>query len=266
MNKPYVIPYHTYTEKPDTDMFNVHFHDNYELYCFLRGSANYFIEGSIYDLKPNDIIIMKKSEAHALLMDKPEPYERITINFNREALFEGFEEKIFNAIDSRPLGQPIKYSFSSASDKNVIKYLKKICKAPNMCEKRLYLTFVLNILSEQEPSQARNNNTDVIDELIDYINEHLFEEMNLDLLAQKFYLSKAHLSRKFKTQVGSTIWEYILTKRLIYANTLLQKGEKASEVATKCGFNDYCSFYRAYKARYNISPRENIAKSYTKKQ
>ena len=171
-------------------------------------------------------------------------------------MFDGFDEKLLPIIDSRPLGQPNKYSFSDCKNKNIIKYLKEICHCKETNEKRLYLTFVLNILSEQEPTIVRDNNNNVVDELIDYINEHLFEEMNLDLLAEKFYLSKAHLSRKFKTQIGSTIWEYIITKRLIYANTLLQNGEKAAIVASKCGFNDYCSFYRAYKARYNISPRK----------
>jgi len=257
MGEPLILPYHTYTEKPDTSMFNVHFHDSYELYCFLRGSANYYIEGSIYDLKPNDIIIMKQSEAHSLLMDKPEPYERITIHFNSDALFDGFDQKILPVIDSRPLGQPNKYSFSDCPNKNLIKYLKKTCHCKSMYEKRLYLTFILNILSEQDPAMIHDDSNNVIDELIDYINEHLFEEMNLDLLAEKFYLSKAHLSRKFKAQIGSTIWEYILTKRLIYANTLLQNGEKANIVASKCGFNDYCSFYRAYKARYHSSPKNS---------
>ena len=56
----------TCTKKPDVSLFNKHTHDNYEIFCFLSGDAKYFIEGTIYDLKPNDILIIKKSDIHCL--------------------------------------------------------------------------------------------------------------------------------------------------------------------------------------------------------
>ena len=52
-----------YTLLPDTSMFNMHTHNYYELFCFLSGDANYYIEGTIYNLKPNDILIINKLEA-----------------------------------------------------------------------------------------------------------------------------------------------------------------------------------------------------------
>ena len=51
-----------YTKKPNLNMFTPHTHNNYEIFCFLSGDAKYFVEGNIYNLKPGDILIIKKSE------------------------------------------------------------------------------------------------------------------------------------------------------------------------------------------------------------
>ena len=120
--------------------------------------------------------------------------------------------------------------------------------------------FVLNEIRKKIPSELNQENTDRVGEVIEYINEHLFEEISLDMLSQKFYLSKVHLTRKFKSYVGSTIWEYISTKRLIRAKELLKSGKWPTEVAEICGFNDYSTFYRAYKQKYGVSPKEDCIK------
>ena len=57
---PYLNATHSYTEKPDLSLFKRHTHDNYEIFCFLSGDAKYFVEGNTYDLKQNDILIIKK--------------------------------------------------------------------------------------------------------------------------------------------------------------------------------------------------------------
>lgn len=238
-------------------MFNLHLHGEYELFYFLSGSAKYYVEGAIYPLKPNDIMLLKIAESHALLIDKSIPYERIVINFNGDALVSNLKHKIISFLEDRPLGQQNRYSFSKQSKNSFFAHLDKICTTDDFDEKKLYLTFVLNELRKQTPGNPDQNETDSVIEIISYINEHLFEDINLDKLSERFYLSKVHLTRKFKSYVGSTIWDYISTKRLIKARELLQTGQKPTAVAEVCGFKDYSTFYRAYKQKYGISPKED---------
>lgn len=260
MENPYVHAARTYTEKPRRDMFQLHLHENYELFCFLSGSAQYYVEGTIYPLKPHDILLLKVAESHALLIDKAIPYERIVISFNGDALVGNLKERIVSFLDTRPLGQQNKYSLLKQENGNLLFYLDKICTTEDIEEKRLYLTFVLNELSKKTPSEPNQEITDSIGEVIEYINGHLFEDISLDMLSEKFYLSKVHLTRKFKSYVGTTIWEYISTKRLIKAKELLKGGKWPTDVAEACGFNDYSTFYRAYKQKYGISPKEDCVK------
>lgn len=257
MAHPYLQANKFYTKKPDLNMFKMHSHDDYELYCFLNGSARYFVEGSVYHLSPEDILIMKRAESHSLIIDKASPYERIVVSFNADALVGNTAEKIITFIDNRPLGRFNKYSKSFSKEKHLVFYLEKLCESSNFEERRLYLTLVLNELCKSYPSEH-----EIIEEefksIVDYINDNLFEQLSLEDIASKFNLSKNHINRKFKEYTGSTIWAYVKTKRLIYSKNLLKNGEKPTNVYLKCGFNDYVSFYKAYKQKYGVSPKDDI--------
>ncbi len=258
MGWPYIDAGRRFTEIPSLDMFKMHSHDDYELYCFLSGSAKYYIEGSVYKLNSGDILLMKKAESHSLIVDKLVPYERIVINFNDDALIGETAKDIMAFIENRPLGKANKYFAAKNKELNLIFYLDRICRSESLEEKRLYLTFVLNLLCKEYPQQG-DGVIDDFKQIVDYINDNLFQNISLETIASEFYLSKNHLNRKFKKYTGSTVWSYIMTKRLIYSRTLIKAGGKPTEVYLKCGFNDYGSFYKAYKHKYGISPQKDKA-------
>ena len=90
--------------------------------------------------------------------------------------------------------------------------------------------------------------------IIEYINANLTTIKNLDDLGQEFFFSKSYINRIFKESTGSSVWDYIVLKRLLLSRTLLQEGKQANIVASECGFSDYSSFYRQFKQRFGISP------------
>ena len=85
-----------------------------------------------------------------------------------------------------------------------------------------------------------------------------YGQETLDALAERFFISKYHLLRKFEAQVGTTVHRYILQKRLLNAKQLLAGGLAPSEVCTYCGFGDYANFYRAFRAEYGTTPRQYV--------
>lgn len=54
------------------------------------------------------------------------------------------------------------------------------------------------------------------------------------------------------------MWEYILIKRLFAARERILAGESVYTAAANCGFQDYSAFYRAYVARFQVSPSKTI--------
>ncbi|MCI8359840.1 MAG: AraC family transcriptional regulator [Clostridiales bacterium] len=67
-------------------------------------------------------------------------------------------------------------------------------------------------------------------------------------------MSRSQLNRLFRQATGSSVWDYILLKRLVAARNAIRKGSAASEAAIACDWKDYSSFYRSYKTRFGVSP------------
>lgn len=245
------------TDAPDLQKFNMHTHDYYEIYCFLEGNADYFVEGTVYSLKPGDILLLKKAEAHSLLIKTLVPYDRITIHFSVEAILQEYRELLCQFLDSRPLGKNNRYAVALFKNNNWRYYMDRIYSTKDHTQRRVYLTALLYELWQNFPKVCSRETaeTDPCAKVISYINENLTHNLNLEMLCSEFFMSKAQLNRRFKKATGSTVWEYIMTKRLLLAKDYLFKGESPTTVCTKSGFNDYCSFYRAYKAKFGVSPK-----------
>ena len=122
-----------------------------------------------------------------------------------------------------------------------------------MISKQMY-----NVLKEIPHSPSTITFSDMenkkIVEIIRYINDHLTEEVSIDMLAEKFYISKYHMMRQFKEETGYTIGNYINQKRLLMAREWLKRGESVTKVYLDCGFKDYSTFVRAYKKLFDEVP------------
>lgn len=110
---------------------------------------------------------------------------------------------------------------------------------------------------EEENAFSRNAlyNQKMLD-VIRYINEHLKEELSIEMLSEHFYISKYHMMRQFKEETGYTIHNYITEKRLLAARNMMLAGIGATKACYECGFKDYSTFSRAFKAHMKTKPSE----------
>jgi len=94
----------------------------------------------------------------------------------------------------------------------------------------------------------------------EYIDEHLFDNLNLDTLASSAFISKYHFMRLFKTVYNYSPYQYILQKKLVVAKALLQKGASVFDVSVEVGFVDVPTFSKAFKKLFGQSPSRYIPK------
>lgn len=224
------------------------------------------IQDNVYNLRPGDIMLINKSEEHMLLLTKEyAPYERIVVHFDLDDVLGETAYKFENFISKKMAGRDNCYRSSDIIDSNLFYYLEKICQTDDIAEKRLYLTVFLNEICGSSPS---NDNCETIKDnisnIINYINSHLTEDISLESICEKYFISKCHLIRKFKNITGVTVWSYIRSKRLLLARELLEAGQQPNEVFINCGFNDYCSFFKAYKEKFGVSPKNHYKKHKTR--
>lgn len=252
---------HMYTDKPVLREETMHSHDTYEIFCLLAGDADYCVEGNRYPLQSGDIMLMRKGEVHIFQLRSAAPYERIYVNFDIPDVLEFLEaEDILQMFDNRPLGKYNHYPASLFPNNHCQEYMDAICRETDPRKQLCYLLPLLRDLAdriEAVKTAPALSEKDRAAPIIQYINSHLTDELSLEMLSQRFYISKTHLLRIFKQATGTTVWEYITIKRLFLAKERIATGMLPTEVYAQCGFKDYTTFFRAYKKHFGASPKEN---------
>ena len=91
----------------------------------------------------------------------------------------------------------------------------------------------------------------------DYIDFNFRKSISIENIAREAMVSEYHFFRLFKAVFGISPHQYIISKRLTFANEMLKKkGFRVSDAAIESGFSDIYSFSKAFKKYYCISPSE----------
>jgi AraC family transcriptional regulator len=100
-----------------------------------------------------------------------------------------------------------------------------------------------------------------IEKIDRYIVENISRAISVDDLAELLFCSKYHFLREFKKCVGSTPYQYLMTKRLEQAKLKLTDGiGSITDISQQFGFNDQSHFTRAFKGHYGMTPGQFMKK------
>lgn len=251
--------------------FAFHYHDFNKIIIFLSGNINYTIEGKSYLLKPYDIVLVNAGEIHRPSVLDSSAYERIIIyvstqflnsysgeEFDLKYCFERAKKEHSNvlrihAIDKSKLYQvcaELEYSFADDAF------------AKELYQKILFLEFMIQlnrtaISNHINYLDSNIGNTKLL-QILDYINEHLAEEITIDILSAQFYLNRYYLMHYFKEETGYTIGNYISEKRILLAKNLVQNGCSITDACYQSGFKNYSAFSRAFKKTFHTIPKNAL--------
>lgn len=248
-----------------------HAHRFYEVLFVTQGKhINYLLNSKRYQLEQGDILFIPPGHVHHPLLGESEaqPYRRYVL---------WLEADFFESICSR--FSSVGYIFEQCIKKN--DYLLR-CTDSDYLE--LFETF--ETLRKEEEIQSygweaqiamgaisimnrlsrayRNHNLIAVspirntklDTILEYIDNHLDEQLSLDVLSQQIFVSKSTLNHLFQKHLGTSIYQYVLHRRLLQAKLLILEGNTMGNICEKCGFSDYATFYRAFKKMYGMSPNE----------
>lgn len=253
--------------------FDYHYHDFHKITIFIRGKVKYVVEGKSYDLSPYDIVLVNRGELHRIVVSDKETYERIIVYIS-PSFIEAYQ------TESSDLSLCFKKAQEEHSSVLRIQSMEKSALlqttlrlersfgdsefAGDLYRQVLFLEFMIQL-----NRAALKNNLEFLDaptynpkvtHLIQYINDHLSEPLDMDTLASELYISKYHMMRLFKTETSSTIGSYINQKRLLTARDLILQGVSVTDACFQSGFKDYSTFSRAYKKEFKVSPRNTLNK------
>lgn len=248
-----------------------HYHEFYEVYFFIDGEVDYWIEGSVYHLKAGDILLIDSMELHKPVpRSNAERYERIVLWINRSYLssvengaLEGCFRKKGRLL--RLGANESRYLHTLA--RRLVEEFYSEEKCSQSCAYGLLLQVLVALTRQTESATDHGGESystpTFITDILSYIGKNYRQNLTLDHLASHFFINKYYLSHEFRKAVGTGVHRYIILKRLHYAYDALLAGEPAGEVAIQSGFSDYTAFYKAFKAEYGISPTACLHQSNT---
>ncbi len=243
-----------------------HFHQFYELCILLDQSADHLIEGDIYDIHFCDIVALKPSVLHKTQYPQGSPKKRLIINFLFSVEVTGLSPdlKTLLSIFDKPI--PV-YRFEGKYKIQVFETLNEIfrltkTKTPisTLLIHNKFIEFLSKIYVYQEHNvyvvhSSSDNLTGKIYSITSYIHEHYKENLSLDFLAKRFYISTYYLSHQFKKIIGFTLNHYIQMTRICNAQQLLLSTDmKITDISDSCGFSSFSQFNRTFNKYCSICP------------
>lgn len=265
MTEPFYSMGNWDTSIPTQFQFPLHFHDQYEIFLFLEGDAKYIVEEKSYTLEPGDIIIIRKHEMHRIFHNSSARYQRCVLMVAPEFFhmygcpeYESQFQKAAPGTDNKIAAELVR---SSGLYDAFIRYRKYADDSdvtptsPILISIIIEILYLINKITGFSTADLTNS---PIKDIILYLNNRFADDISLDMLAEKFYLSKYYLCRTFRKATGLTVHEYICRKRLAMVRELCTDGRSLNEAALMAGFRDYSCFYRAYVKEFGTSPRKDL--------
>ena len=227
-----------------------HCHALYEMIAVLEGDVSVVLEGQSYRLHPNQCMIIPPLCYHSVVVNQAGAYRRITVFFDRSAIPSVLQEKFARRETSHTMHVlPFPEEFSKIFQTEPSPYYTPLIES----------LMVRLFYRHAEAADAENGDggaNRLMSQITSYIDRHLCDDLTLDTLVRHTALSKSSICHIFKEKMGVPPGQYILQKRMAYAEKLLREGHPATVVATELGYKNYATFYRAYHKHCGVNPQK----------
>ncbi|CDA14980.1 Multiple antibiotic resistance protein marA [uncultured Clostridium sp.] len=252
------------------DMRVKHFHDEYEIFYILEGERLFFFNNRSFVAKKGDLILVDSNLIH---MTKS--FSNDTSGHNRIILYVT-SEKMQEIDNTYPSLKLVKFfhkhtgvfHLTPAQQDNFMKlyyYFKQECAKRQHAYKHAVELAVINYLLSltrdlgnshgEEPQIPTDGKYKHVYEIADYLSQNCEQQLSLEEIAQRFYLSKYYVCRLFKEVTGYSINEYINIHRVQKAQWYLTETDLSiSEIAGRIGFGSMTHFEKIFKTYTTMTP------------
>ena len=251
------------------EQVDFHYHEFCKLLFLVSGQGSYYVEGHRYALHPGDIVLIGSRSVHKPDLEPGIPYERIIIYISPDylqqlstldcdllSIFSGSKGHVLRPLENQ---RRKLFGIASALEQDLSQpgFGREILSGSDLA--RLVVVLGRNLRDESStlPSPILPQNRRVL-EIMEYLDRNLTEEIDIDNLADRFFISKYHMMRLFRKETGATIYAYLTQKRLLRARQLMAGGISATQACLSCGFHSYSSFTRAFSKYFGTTPTGRV--------
>ena len=273
-NATYFKLTHTIEEQPPHPTIPYDYYDDtYAITILIRGEGTCSVEGNVYEIKDGDLMVLSPEEIRSFKFGNNGYHERLSVYFTDSVLLPLFDYDlpVMNVFRNRSLGLGNMYSFDIYERERIISItdqLKELAQKENgpINTARIH-TLIFQLLfwlyssrDLKQPCERAPELDSVIFDICCYIKNNLDKDLSYKKLKDRFLVSQYQLTEVFSRNMGMTLTEYIIRKRLNRVVFLVREGGGIEESAYKAGFHTYSHFYKEFSKYYKKSPRAFFAK------
>ena len=255
-----------------------HVHPEFELTVITEGNGTFYIDSEEYIVKKGDCILIAPNKIHlADSVDLSNKASYFSIVFHPDCFGAGRNTLIYSkyvqpfiqgklrAIPLMNGTEPWHSSIYKLAQN--IKTLYFQGDSELLCQSSM-LELWFHIFNHAEtlivPEINRANF--MLKDTIEYMQTNYNEHITVASLANRVGLSQSYFSRLYNQYMHTSPIDYLIKIRLQKSTELLLNSTiSVSEIALKCGFNDFSYFSKCFRQRYGCSPREYMKKNTTQK-
>lgn len=235
----------------------VHFHEEIEILYFKKGRGRVISNMQEYEVSAGDIVFSNGNELHAGCF-----HGRDTVCYCIQVKTDffhnlvGCEYVIYENIIRSEFAASLLEKLISEEKKGGFRSALQVKKT--LYEFFLYISenFTRSVFSDEE-YKKRFKRLDTFNSVIEYLDGHYYENISVDSIASRFFMSSSYFSHLFKKRANKSLVEYLNETRLRHAKALLENEElSVGEIALRVGFNDINYFSRIFKREVGVTPTE----------
>jgi len=251
----------------------VHHHTAVEICCVLNGEGEMDTPTGVYSFRRGSVFVFSPGERHCVTGYKA-PTDMLILHFEPRYIWladSGFSctQLLDTFLNKSPLYTNFvpehisEYVFSKIveMEDELINLEAEYASALKLklIEVLIYFLRHSGFASLSSMSESRKYNLENLRLSMEYIDNNLEKDLELEELAGRANMSKSYFCTVFKRYNGIKPWDYITIKRVDMALRLLPyMSEKKLNIAMDCGFNNTANFYRAFKKITGRTPGEYV--------
>lgn len=249
-----------------------HWHDELEVVVVERGTALFVIDGKKYTIEAGQGVFINADVLHSSWAPENQVCVLRTLVFHPRLI--GGVESIFWEKYLRPLvtGPAIRWLHLDGT----VSWYEEAVAAINHAWEQMRqaepgyefavradlsrLIFLVGQNSQQKkavPTEKVMRDITRIKQMLQYVEEHLADELTVTAIAESASLSESECLRCFRTMVNAAPIQYVKKLRLQRAATLLETTDwKVSDIAAQCGFQEMSYFSKSFRQWTGLSPSQ----------
>lgn len=250
-----------------------HYHEFCKVVLLLSGSGGYIIEGRRYRLLPGDVVLVGSRCVHKPEFEEGISYERMILyispallaknsvpDYSLEDMFSGKAGHVLRPSEDvrrriSALAGQLETEMAAAGGANMI---LSFCSLLRLL---VEISCAMQKTGSELPQPFVPRDGKTLD-ILRYLEANLTEDISIDDLASRFYISKYHMMRRFREETGTSIHTYLSEKRLLAAHDQIAAGTPATDACFRCGYRSYSAFSRAYGKLFGVTPTGRIVQPF----